>query len=40
LRTRIAGRLDDFVVRRFMLERNPDQVYGYVIAQRRDKGLM
>jgi multimeric flavodoxin WrbA len=39
-RTRLMGRIDDFIVRRFMLRRNPDRVYDYVIAQWREKGLL
>ena len=38
-RTRLLGRFDDFIIRRFMLERNPDHVYDYVIARWKEKGI-
>jgi len=37
---RLAGRIDDFVIRRFMLRPNPDGVYDYVVSQWKRKGLM
>ena len=37
--TRLAHRLDNFVIRKFMLERNPDHVYDYVIARWKEKGI-
>jgi len=38
--TRILASFDDLVLRKFMLEPNPDDVYDYVIAQWKKKGLM
>lgn len=39
LLTRLAHKLDNFIVRKFLLERNPDHVYDYVIARWREKGI-
>jgi len=38
--TRVFARFDDFVLRKFMLEPNPDGVYDYVVSQWKKKGLM
>jgi NAD(P)H-dependent FMN reductase len=38
--TRLETRIDDFLIRKFMLERNPDHVYDYIIEQWRKKGLI
>jgi len=38
--TRLMAWIDDFIVRKFMLQRNPDHVYDYIVAQWREKGLM
>ena len=35
----IAG-VDNFIVRKFMLERNPDHVYDYVIAKWKEQGIV
>ena len=40
LGTRMLGGIDDFLVRKFMLQRNPDGVYDYVVAQWKNKGLL
>jgi len=40
LKARISMRIDDFVTRKLMLERNPDNVFDYVIAQWKEKGFM
>jgi hypothetical protein len=36
----VIERADNFIVRRFMLERNHDHVYDYVIAKWKDQGLI
>jgi len=36
---RLLGRVDDFIVRKFMLERNPDHVYDYVVARWKERGI-
>ena len=37
---RLNERVDNFIVRKFMLERNPDHVYDYVIAKWKEKGII
>ena len=37
---RIGAMMEDFGIRKFMLQPNPDHVYDYVIEQWRKKGLM
>ncbi len=39
-RVRLRERLDNFVVRKFMFERNPDHVYDYVIARWKEQGII
>ncbi len=36
---RLAHRLDNFVLRKFLFERNPDHVYDFVIARWKEKGI-
>lgn len=40
LRARILERIDCFVIRKFMLKRNPDQVYNYIIDRWKEQGMM
>lgn len=37
---RIRAEIDDFIMRKFMLEKNPDNVYDFVIRQWKEKKLM
>jgi multimeric flavodoxin WrbA len=39
-RSRAMERLDIFIMRKFMFEKNPDHVYDYVIARWKQQGLM
>lgn len=40
LRARISERIENFIVRKFMFEKNPDHVYDYVIARWKEQGWM
>jgi len=40
LSARIRAEIDDFVIRKFMLEKNPNNVYDFVIRQWKQKKLM
>ena len=37
---RVSARLDDFVIRRFMLHPNPDGVYDHIVARWKALGMM
>lgn len=39
-RDRILERVDNFMMRKFLFERNPDHVYDYVIARWKQQGLI
>ncbi len=39
-RVRMLERVDNFIMRKFLLERNPDHVYDYVISRWKDQGMM
>jgi len=38
--TRALAWIDDFIIRKFMLEPNPQHVYDYIIARWKQKGLL
>jgi multimeric flavodoxin WrbA len=40
LRERLRGAVDNFTVRKFMLERNPEGLYDYIIERWKELGLM
>jgi len=40
LSARIRAKTDDFIIRKFMLEKNPDNVYDFTIRQWKEKKLM
>lgn len=40
LYARLMGKIDDLVIRKIMLERDRDNVFDYVIARWKEKGLM
>ena len=37
---RLVERVDNFMMRKFMLERNPEHVYDYVIAKWKEQGII
>ena len=37
---RLLERVDNFIMHKFMFERNPDHVYDYIIAQWKDQGVI
>lgn len=40
LHSRIIKNIDNFIIRKFMLEKNPDHVYDYVIDKWKKQGLL